>query len=147
MSDQIGRNATTYHYRLYDAAGSLLYAGITTSVERRIAEHRPKRWYIEVASIETDEYPTRWRAVLAECVTGHGRYGLLPGGIGKGLAASMTDAELAEAAAHPAYRRWNDGALARQWGVPVQRVRRLRSTAAPASVRNHTRKHHANKES
>jgi hypothetical protein len=136
MSDQIGHSAITYHYRLYDAAGVLLYAGVTTSMKRRLAEHRRKYWYSEVARVETDEYPARWRAMLAEFLGGHGRYGILPGGIGKGLAASMTDEELTEAAAHPTYARWSDGTLARQWGLPVMRIRSLRT----ASVTNHTSK-------
>lgn len=130
MSDQVGCGTATYLYRLYDAAGALLYAGITTSVERRLSEHRPKPWYAEVARVETDEYPTRWRAVLAEWTAGHGRHGVLSGGIGKGLAASMTPDELAEAAAHPAYARLADGTLARQWGLPVRQIRELRSRVA-----------------
>ena len=133
MSDQIGRGRATYLYRMYDQAGALLYAGITTSVKRRLEEHRPKCWYREVARIETDEYPTRWRAALAECTSGHGRYGTLPGGIGKGLAASMSEMELAEAAAHPVYANLSDGSLARQWGISVQKIRELRRTAPPSA--------------
>lgn len=135
MSDQIGRDTVTYLYRLYDSSGALLYAGITTNVTRRIAEHRPKPWFAEVARVETDEYPARWRAALAECLTGHGRHGVLPGGIGKGLAASMTPGELAEAASHPVYSKWSDGALARQWGMPVQSVRELRAHVDRMAVR------------
>jgi hypothetical protein len=127
VSDQIGRNKRTYLYRLYDISGALLYAGITTSVKRRLAEHRMlKQWYPDVARIETDEYPSRWRAALAELSVGHGRHGRLPGGIGKVMAGSMTEAELAEAASHPAYASWASGVLARQWGIPVHRVRELR---------------------
>jgi len=162
VSDQIGSNKVTYHYRLYDASGALLYAGVTTSVTRRLTEHRGKPWYGEVARVEADEHPARWRAMLAECAAGKGRHGVLPGGIGKRLAASMTEAELAEAAAHPVYARWADGSLARQWGLPVQQIRELRASSAstacpsasgstsashPASVTNNIRKHHTNKES
>jgi hypothetical protein len=130
VSDQIGSTRVTYHYRLYNAFDALLYAGVTTSVKRRLSEHQGKPWYKEVARVETDEYPARWRAMLAECVSGHGRHGVLPGGIGKKLAASMTEDELAEAAAHPAYARWADGSLARQWGLPVQLIRDLRGSLA-----------------
>jgi hypothetical protein len=127
VSDQIGCGKVTFLYRLYDASDDLLYAGITTSVERRLSEHRPKHWYAQVTRVEVDEFPSRWRAVLAECLAGHGRHGVLPGGIGKGLAASMTESELAEAAAHPVYARWTESSLARQWGLPVQRIRELHS--------------------
>ena len=130
MSDQIGRAATTHLYRMYDSTGLLLYAGITTNVERRLSEHRSsKTWYRSVARVETDEYGSRWRAALAELSAGRSRHGVIPGGIGKGLAASMTDAELTEAAAHPTYARLADGILARQWRLPVQKIRELRAAA------------------
>jgi hypothetical protein len=136
MSDQIGRATVTHLYRLYDSAGALLYAGISTNVDRRLSEHRmSKRWYRSVARVETDEYQSRWRAALAELSAGRGRHGIIPGGIGKGLVANMTDEELSEAAAHPAYARRSDGTLARQWGLPVRQIRELRTRAiAPASV-------------
>lgn len=144
MSDQIGRATITHLYRLYDSAGVLLYVGISTNVERRLAEHRMlKHWYRSVARVKTDEYESRWRAALAELSAGRGRHGIIPGGIGKGLAASMTDEELSEAAAHPAYACRSDGTLARQWGLPVMRIRSLRT----ASVTNHIRKHPTSKES
>jgi hypothetical protein len=130
MSDQIGRGTATYLYRLYDSSDELLYVGVTTNVERRMSEHRPKPWYARVARFQVDEYPTRWRAVLAECVAGHGQHGILPGGIGKAMAASMAREELTEAAAHPAYAHLTDGLLARQWGIPVQHVRELRQPSA-----------------
>lgn len=131
MSDQIGVDRTTHLYRLYDASDALLYAGIATDVKRRLAEHRSsKSWFGQVARVEAEEYASRWRAALAELSAGRGRYGHLPGGIGKKMATSMTEQELSEAAVHPAYAKWSDGILARQWGLPVQLIRELRAEAS-----------------
>lgn len=130
MSDQIGHDKTWYVYRMYDIGGRLLYAGSTTSVPRRAAEHRPRAWYQEVSRVEVDEYQGRWRAALAERVAGPGRHGGLRGGIGKALAAAMNDEELAEAMSHAAYAKEGNEALARAWGISIHRVRQLRRAAS-----------------
>ncbi|MFL4491586.1 hypothetical protein ACJ6WD_10035 [Streptomyces sp. VTCC 41912] len=126
MSDQIGHDRTWYVYRMYDVGGCLLYAGSTTSVPRRTAEHRPSAWFRHVSRVEVDEYQGRWRAALAERAAGPGRHGGLRGGIGKSLAASMCDEELTEAMSHAAYAKETNEALSRAWGVSIHKVRQLR---------------------
>lgn len=129
MSDQIGHNKPCYVYRLYGRFGDLLYVGSTTDVKRRMAEHRiSKSWARrEVFRIEVEEYSSRWRAALAERAAGRGTYGQLRGGIGKGMAAVMTDEELLEALAHPVYDRMGDEEISHRWGMRVTKVRELRA--------------------
>lgn len=129
MSDQIGRDVTTHVYQLFDGAGGLLYTGIATDVKRRLAEHRmSKNWYSEVARVDTATYSCRWRAALAELSSGRGKYGVIGGGIGRKMAASMTDDELAEASRHRVYSRLTDVSLARHWGISVSAIRHIRSS-------------------
>lgn len=140
MGDQIGRNQPWYLYRALDADGALLYAGSTNCLERRWQEHHGTTWWPLVDHMDVDEFPSRWRAALAERVAGEGRYGTLRGGIGRGLASSMTTAELVEAMQHPAYARESAKWLACRWGLPVALIRQLRSVTqdfgAPSNVRN-----------
>lgn len=136
MSDQIGHDKPCFMYRLYDSTGRLLYAGSTTDVKRRMAEHKmSKFWYADVSRVEADEYPSRWRAALAERDTGRGKYGGLPGGISKGIAAAMSDEELMEALSHPAYADWGSEAIARTWGIKIGKVRELRANVDRMAVR------------
>lgn len=52
-------------YRLYDAAGRLLYVGISYSAIQRMAQHRAdKEWFGEVARIEIEKVPGERAAVL-----------------------------------------------------------------------------------
>lgn len=54
-------------YRLFDADGALLYIGVSKQVPTRIAQHRAdKTWASEIARVETEEFPTRDDALLAE---------------------------------------------------------------------------------
>jgi predicted GIY-YIG superfamily endonuclease len=73
VSDQIGHTSRCHLYRLRDASGALLYVGVTTDVNRRLAEHRmSKSWAEEIARVEVDDYPSRWRAALAERAAARG---------------------------------------------------------------------------
>jgi excinuclease UvrABC nuclease subunit len=54
-------------YRMYDPERRLLYVGLTTNLEDRLADHRSmKRWWRDVATIELEHFPTREGAVEAE---------------------------------------------------------------------------------
>lgn len=53
-------------YRCFDAAGRLLYVGMTACVLRRMQEHRVKDWWPRVASITVKHYPNRRTARNAE---------------------------------------------------------------------------------
>ena len=125
MGDQIGSNVPWFAYRLYGANNRLLYSGSTNNLERRFYEHRGHRWWADIARVEVDEFPSRWRAALAERLAGKGEHGWIRAGIGKGIAASMTDEELVEAIQHPAYARFGDISIANRWGIPVAKIRRL----------------------
>lgn len=129
MSDQIGYGRQWFAYRCYDAHGQLLYSGSTSSVERRMKEHRHvtgRRWIAQVARVEVEEFNSRWRAALAERSYAPGRFGTIPGGIGKALAASLSDDELIEALSHPAYREnATPYTVGVQWGLGMQRAREI----------------------
>jgi predicted GIY-YIG superfamily endonuclease len=54
-------------YRMYDSARRLLYVGITTNVEDRLADHRGmKSWWADVASIELQHFTSREAVEAAE---------------------------------------------------------------------------------
>lgn len=54
-------------YRMFDADGRLLYVGMTTCWENRVAGHRNRTpWYAEVADVQFVTYPTRSAALTAE---------------------------------------------------------------------------------
>lgn len=129
MGDQIGSNVPWFAYRLYDAKDCLLYSGSTNNLKRRFREQKGRSWWGDVARVEVEEFPARWRAALAERLAGKGKHGWVCGGIGKGIAAAMTDAELIEAIQHPAYRSWGDIHFALSWGIPVAKIRALMDAA------------------
>lgn len=54
-------------YRLFDAAGDLLYVGISTRPMQRVREHsKGQTWWTEVASQTFEHFPTRPEAATAE---------------------------------------------------------------------------------
>ncbi len=53
-------------YRHYNAAGELLYVGISLNVLTRTSSHRYREWFSELARIEVEHYPTRGDAMEAE---------------------------------------------------------------------------------
>jgi hypothetical protein len=56
-------------YRFYDAAGALLYVGITHDIEERWGNHRTtKEWWPDVAHQTVEWYDTRPAALAAEVV-------------------------------------------------------------------------------
>lgn len=57
-----------YLYRMRDAAGRLLYVGVTWNPKTRFAQHRreSRLWFAAVATIELTEYATRGAALAAE---------------------------------------------------------------------------------
>lgn len=58
---------TTALYRFYDAAGGLLYVGITLNPKARFTDHRhEKPWWHEVSTIKLETHPTREAALAAE---------------------------------------------------------------------------------
>lgn len=59
-----GRSAL---YRLFDAAGRLLYVGVTTNPAQRFSEHRrSKEWWPQVARRDVQWIPTREEAEQRE---------------------------------------------------------------------------------
>ena len=60
-------NDRTSLYRHFDAAGALLYIGISASHTRRLAEHEETaRWFQDVARVDVEYYKTREDAIMAE---------------------------------------------------------------------------------
>lgn len=56
-------------YRHFDAAGVLLYVGISDDHERRLDQHRRRKpWFGEIARIDVEYHPTREAALEAEAV-------------------------------------------------------------------------------
>jgi hypothetical protein len=63
-SDMVDRR--TCVYRFYDSAGVLLYVGLSMSLEGRLAKHRRKPWWPEVARTELEWFDGREAAKDAE---------------------------------------------------------------------------------
>ena len=58
---------THFLYRFFDDAESLLYVGITGSLEYRIGTHRSKKpWWDLVATLTVERFPSRREAEVAE---------------------------------------------------------------------------------
>lgn len=56
-----------YLYRLFDGTDSLLYVGVTRSVQHRRYQHaHTQPWWAEVARHTAEEYPNRYSALMAE---------------------------------------------------------------------------------
>lgn len=59
-------HGSTAVYRLYNAAGELLYVGVTVGTHIRFQQHQQWTWWAEVDDWTTVRYPTRDRALAAE---------------------------------------------------------------------------------
>lgn len=58
---------TTSLYRFYDAAGTLLYIGITNSIPRRLGEHDERKpWFADSVRATFEHHPSRDAALAAE---------------------------------------------------------------------------------
>lgn len=54
-------------YRMYDAAGELLYVGVTKMGVERFEKHgREKTWWREVVRIDVEHFESRWAVHFAE---------------------------------------------------------------------------------
>jgi predicted GIY-YIG superfamily endonuclease len=53
-------------YRAYDAAGRLLYVGVTDNIDRRIDGHSASGWRASMAALTLTIYPSRAVALAAE---------------------------------------------------------------------------------
>lgn len=63
----MNRMLPTSVYRLFDAAGRLLYVGMSQDVARRLRQHSTlQAWWPAVARVTTVEYPSRYAARRAE---------------------------------------------------------------------------------
>ena len=58
-------NKTTL-YRHFDKYGMLLYVGISNDPDRRIKEHKEKKWYRYIHKIKIKEYKSRDKALELE---------------------------------------------------------------------------------
>ena len=54
-------------YRHYDKYGQLLYIGISLNVVNRLISHkRYSEWFVDIANITMEKFPTRNEAIIAE---------------------------------------------------------------------------------
>jgi hypothetical protein len=54
-------------YRQFDAAGALLYVGVSTCIKARTASHKSTSpWFGEIARVDTETFPTHEAARAAE---------------------------------------------------------------------------------
>lgn len=53
-------------YRHFDAAGSLLYVGISLNAIARLSQHKQSKWSADIAKVEIEHYPTLRKALEAE---------------------------------------------------------------------------------
>lgn len=53
-------------YRHFDAAGVLLYVGISLSAVQRLAQHRDKPWFRQIARVDVEWFDDRGQAERAE---------------------------------------------------------------------------------
>ena len=53
-------------YRHYDAAGKLLYVGVTVAPDRRLRSHKKSSWYARIAHVALQWIATRSEALAAE---------------------------------------------------------------------------------
>lgn len=84
-------------YRLFNAAGALLYVGITSNLDERLKDHRSdkrKTWWPQVAQVTVEHHPTELDARRAESKAirseepawnKEGRVRLTPGAMREGL--------------------------------------------------------------
>lgn len=63
-SDMVNRR--TCVYRCYDATGVLLYVGISMHLDARLAKHRGRGWWPDVAEITVQWFDGREPAKAAE---------------------------------------------------------------------------------
>jgi hypothetical protein len=60
-------DSVTTLYRFFDHHGDLLYVGIAANPSKRFNQHNSKKpWWIEVAEIKLEHFPTRAEALEAE---------------------------------------------------------------------------------
>ena len=63
----MGAAISIHLYRHFNAAGELLYVGISLSALGRLGQHRTNaRWYSTVAAVTIETFPTRAEAAEAE---------------------------------------------------------------------------------
>ncbi len=55
-------------YRHFDAAGDLLYVGISLSAVSRLSQHKNSAWFAEIKRVEIEHYPTRDEALDMEAL-------------------------------------------------------------------------------
>jgi predicted GIY-YIG superfamily endonuclease len=53
-------------YRMFDAGGCLLYVGMTGNLGARLKDHADKAWFLAVASITLERFPSYAEAAVAE---------------------------------------------------------------------------------
>jgi hypothetical protein len=59
--------SATHLYRHFDAAGQLLYVGISLNAIKRLDQHRAQaRWFDRIARVEIEQFPTWEEAAAAE---------------------------------------------------------------------------------
>lgn len=66
LAEHLGKTALLY--RFHDAAGTLLYVGVTVNPVMRWQQHKRKPWWAQVASVSVEEHPYTNAALDAELV-------------------------------------------------------------------------------
>jgi GIY-YIG catalytic domain len=61
-----GPDLETLLYRFHDAAGHLLYVGITRRPAERWTRHRQSSWWSQIARLTTETFPSERAALAAE---------------------------------------------------------------------------------
>lgn len=53
-------------YRFFDAGGRLIYVGMTSDFGKRLTDHADKAWFLAVAAISIERFPSYAEAAVAE---------------------------------------------------------------------------------
>lgn len=118
QAERCGIGVRTAAYRLYDADGAMVYAGVTCNVERRMWEHKGKSWWKQVARREVTWFDSRPDALLAE-----------RGTVIDALRNAHSDASLHAAIVLAGRVGWSKYMIANELKIPVTEADGMLSTA------------------
>lgn len=100
-------------YRHFDAAGDLLYVGISLSAIGRLAQHRASAdWFDQIAKVEIEQFETRDLALAAEAAaidTERPRHNKLPLLIAKTVATECAKCAKRRQDRAASQKRWRNG--------------------------------------
>lgn len=135
-----GSGRSTAVYMFYDAAGALLYVGITSQGPKRFSQHnRDKEWWPEVTTMRVEHYPSRDLAAAREKAliqSKHPRYNVIhqmtgsvrrgtqgaPKGKNRSKKASQQSAQRGLSLAPGLQLNVNESGIGLRFGVPGPRI-------------------------